>query len=392
MRTFLARQDERVESSPRSTGRRSTCPADAASRARARRGRSDGTVVGGRQGLVLRRAAGRRHARSCCCARASSARRPGARTSKGCCSRAALGVRARGRDRRFLLARRIARPVRRVADASAAARGRRGARRPCRRRAPRELASLARVVQRHGRASSSTRRDAERAFLLSVSHELKTPLTAVLGYAEGLADGAVDVEDGGRDDRHGGRAARAARARPARSRADEPPRVQRAQRAVDLARGREPSAAGAPRGAGRVFGIELVARRGRRRLARGDARPRAPGALEPRRERAARLRRRRLRPRSSSRPGLLAVEDDGPRPDARRDRRARSSASSSTRATAASGAVGRGSASRSSTSSRARWAGASSAERPGSLTRFSLRLPVLVGDPAALPDAFSPAP
>ena len=44
-------------------------------------------------------------------------------------------------------------------------------------------------------------RDAERAFLLSVSHELKTPLTAVLGYAEGLADGAVDADDGRRDDR-----------------------------------------------------------------------------------------------------------------------------------------------------------------------------------------------
>jgi signal transduction histidine kinase len=37
-------------------------------------------------------------------------------------------------------------------------------------------------------------RDAERAFLLSVSHELKTPLTAVIGYAEALADGTVDAE------------------------------------------------------------------------------------------------------------------------------------------------------------------------------------------------------
>jgi len=34
-------------------------------------------------------------------------------------------------------------------------------------------------------------RAAEREFLMSVSHEFKTPLTAIRGYAEGLADGAV---------------------------------------------------------------------------------------------------------------------------------------------------------------------------------------------------------
>ena len=36
-----------------------------------------------------------------------------------------------------------------------------------------------------------TAREAERNFLLSVSHELKTPLTAIRGYAEALEDGAV---------------------------------------------------------------------------------------------------------------------------------------------------------------------------------------------------------
>src|SRR5439155_12315364 len=34
-------------------------------------------------------------------------------------------------------------------------------------------------------------REAERAFLLSVSHELKTPLTAIRGWAEALREGAV---------------------------------------------------------------------------------------------------------------------------------------------------------------------------------------------------------
>jgi two-component system OmpR family sensor kinase len=38
-------------------------------------------------------------------------------------------------------------------------------------------------------------REAQRQFLLSVSHELKTPLTSIRGYAEGLADGAVEVPE-----------------------------------------------------------------------------------------------------------------------------------------------------------------------------------------------------
>jgi two-component system sensor histidine kinase BaeS len=38
-------------------------------------------------------------------------------------------------------------------------------------------------------------REAERSFLLSVSHELKTPLTAIRGYAEALQDGAIEPED-----------------------------------------------------------------------------------------------------------------------------------------------------------------------------------------------------
>jgi two-component system sensor histidine kinase BaeS len=92
----------------------------------------------------------------------------------------------------FLLARRIARPVDRVAEASRRlAAGADPGTVPA--EGPAELASLAESFN-HMATQLEHARDAERAFLLSVSHELKTPLTAVLGYAEGLADGAVDVE------------------------------------------------------------------------------------------------------------------------------------------------------------------------------------------------------
>lgn len=57
-------------------------------------------------------------------------------------------------------------------------------------REPRELASLAAHFNAMA-AELERAREGQRAFLLSVSHELKTPLTAIRGYAEGLADGAV---------------------------------------------------------------------------------------------------------------------------------------------------------------------------------------------------------
>ncbi|HEY7208303.1 MAG TPA: HAMP domain-containing sensor histidine kinase [Gaiellaceae bacterium] len=38
-------------------------------------------------------------------------------------------------------------------------------------------------------------REAERAFLLSVSHELKTPLTAIRGYTEALQEGVLDADE-----------------------------------------------------------------------------------------------------------------------------------------------------------------------------------------------------
>ena len=54
-----------------------------------------------------------------------------------------------------------------------------------------ELADLARSID--SMAESLERgRGLERQFLLSVSHDLRTPMTSILGYAEALQDGAVD--------------------------------------------------------------------------------------------------------------------------------------------------------------------------------------------------------
>jgi signal transduction histidine kinase len=92
-----------------------------------------------------------------------------------------------------LLARRITRPLRRVAGAiPAVAAGRRHEPVPV--EGARELASLAGAFNAMGERLERARA-AERDFLLSVSHELKTPLTAIRGYAEGLADEAVDAQE-----------------------------------------------------------------------------------------------------------------------------------------------------------------------------------------------------
>ena len=94
----------------------------------------------------------------------------------------------------FLLARAIARPVKRVAEAT------RGLARASERpplvpvEGPRELAQLAESFNEVAVALAKAR-EAERAFLLSVSHELKTPLTAIRGYAEGLHEGALPADE-----------------------------------------------------------------------------------------------------------------------------------------------------------------------------------------------------
>jgi signal transduction histidine kinase len=92
----------------------------------------------------------------------------------------------------YFLARRITRPVARVAEASRdLASGRHP--KPVPIEGAAELETLA--VSFNDLADQLARaREAERSFLLSVSHELKTPLTSIAGYAEALRDGAVGAE------------------------------------------------------------------------------------------------------------------------------------------------------------------------------------------------------
>jgi two-component system sensor histidine kinase BaeS len=93
----------------------------------------------------------------------------------------------------FLLARRISGPVDRV---SAAARSlARGAHpEPVPIEGASEIATLAGAFNDLA-AQLRQAQEAERNFLLSVSHELKTPLTAIRGYAEAVEDGALDPRD-----------------------------------------------------------------------------------------------------------------------------------------------------------------------------------------------------
>ncbi|MGN6429495.1 MAG: sensor histidine kinase [Gaiellaceae bacterium] len=92
----------------------------------------------------------------------------------------------------FVLAGWIARPVRRVVDAT---------RHLAEDRDPEPVPiegayEVARLAQAFNEMAEQLvqARAAEKQFLLSVSHELKTPLTAIRGYAEGVEDGAFDID------------------------------------------------------------------------------------------------------------------------------------------------------------------------------------------------------
>lgn len=89
----------------------------------------------------------------------------------------------------LLMARRISRPLRRVAQSSRTL-AEKGVSEPLPLEGARELRSLAASFNEMAK-QLAVAREAEKEFLLSVSHELKTPLAAVRGYAEALADGAI---------------------------------------------------------------------------------------------------------------------------------------------------------------------------------------------------------
>ena len=57
-----------------------------------------------------------------------------------------------------------------------------------------ELGSLAQAINAMAERLDASRGH-ERAFLLSVSHDLRTPLTSIRGYAEAMLDGTVDDQD-----------------------------------------------------------------------------------------------------------------------------------------------------------------------------------------------------
>ena len=96
----------------------------------------------------------------------------------------------------FLLARRVTRPIaamqqtaRRIAAGDLSARADLGSQRND------EMTDLGRALNAMA-AQLEHARGLERDFILSVSHDLRTPLTSIRGYSEALADGTLDDVDG----------------------------------------------------------------------------------------------------------------------------------------------------------------------------------------------------
>jgi two-component system sensor histidine kinase BaeS len=190
LQEFLDRQDERVVRVPLD-GTSALLPPDRAARLR-RGARLDGTIetdgtrylyaarlVNGKAYILLRPASS-----------TNSAWRP---HLEGLVV-AAVATAALAALIAFLLARAIARPVRRVAEATRGLAGATAEPPLVPVEGPRELALLAESFNEVAVALTKAR-EAERAFLLSVSHELKTPLTAIRGYAEALGEGAVPADE-----------------------------------------------------------------------------------------------------------------------------------------------------------------------------------------------------
>jgi two-component system sensor histidine kinase BaeS len=95
----------------------------------------------------------------------------------------------------FVLSRVVARPIARVAVASGElADGGRPACLPV--EGPREVARLSESFNELSDELQRTQ-ESERAFLLSVSHELTTPLTAIRGHAEALGDSVLESAQAG---------------------------------------------------------------------------------------------------------------------------------------------------------------------------------------------------
>jgi two-component system OmpR family sensor kinase len=96
----------------------------------------------------------------------------------------------------WLLARRLAQPIGELALATGrVAAGESGVEVPV--QGEDELAGLGRSFNAMS-AELTRARESQRRFLESVSHELKTPLTSIRGYAEALHEGAVSPTEGGR--------------------------------------------------------------------------------------------------------------------------------------------------------------------------------------------------